>query len=119
MGVTAMFGGPGLPFTWSEFFRSYYSHNANTASNPAKRFSSFDLMYRVPGIRKWLTIYTDSLVGDEVSPLGSTRPMLNPGIYLPQAAETVQARTARRGIQSRSPPGHHVYRPPLPLRLYQ
>ncbi|MFY9950124.1 MAG: capsule assembly Wzi family protein [Candidatus Sulfotelmatobacter sp.] len=85
MGVTAMFGGPGLPFTWNEFFRSYYSHNANTASNPAKRFSSFDLMYRVPGVRKWLTVYTDSLVGDEVSPLGSTRPMLNPGIYLPQA----------------------------------
>jgi membrane-associated phospholipid phosphatase len=85
MGVTAMFGGPGLPFTWGEFFRSYYSHNANTASNPAKRFSSFDLTYRVPGIRKWLTIYTDSMVGDEVSSLGSTRPMLNPGIYLPQA----------------------------------
>jgi membrane-associated phospholipid phosphatase len=84
MGVTAIFGGPGLPFTWGEFFRSYYSHNANIASNPAKRFSSFDFTYRVPGLRKWLTIYTDSLVGDEVSPLGSTRPMLNPGIYLPQ-----------------------------------
>ena len=84
MGVTAIFGGPGLPFTWHEFFRSYYSHNANIASNPAKRFSSFDIIYRVPGLRKWLTVYTDSLVGDEVSPLGSTRPMLNPGVYLPQ-----------------------------------
>jgi hypothetical protein len=84
MGVTAMFGGPGLPFTFHELFRSYYSHSANIASNPAKRFSSFDIIYRVPGLRKWLTVYTDTLVGDEVSPLGSTRPMLNPGIYLPQ-----------------------------------
>jgi len=84
MGVTAIFGGPGLPFTWHEFFRSYYGHNANIASNPAKRFSSFDLTYRVPGLRNWLTVYTDSIVGDEVSPLGSTRPMLNPGVYLPQ-----------------------------------
>jgi membrane-associated phospholipid phosphatase len=84
MGVTAIFGGPGLPFTWHEFLRSYYSHSANIASNPAKRFSGFDLTYRVPGLRKWLTVYTDSLVGDEVSPLGSTRPMLNPGVYLPQ-----------------------------------
>jgi len=84
MGVTALFGGPGVPLTWAEFFRSYYSHNANIASNPAKRFSSFDFTYRVPGLRKWLTLYTDSMVGDEVSPLGSTRPMLNPGIYLPQ-----------------------------------
>jgi membrane-associated phospholipid phosphatase len=84
MGVTAIFGGPGLPFTWHEFVRSYYGHDANTATNPAKRFSSFDLTYRVPGLRNWLTLYTDSIVGDEVSPLGSTRPMLNPGIYLPQ-----------------------------------
>jgi membrane-associated phospholipid phosphatase len=84
MGVTAIFGGPGLPFTWHEFFRSYYGHNANIASNPAKRFSGFDFTYRVPGLRKWLTFYTDSLVGDEISPLGSTRPMLNPGLYLPQ-----------------------------------
>ncbi len=84
MGVTAIFGGPGLPFTWHEFWRSYYGHSANTASNPAKRFSSFDFTYRVPGLRNWLTVYTDSMVGDEISPLGSTRPMLNPGIYLPQ-----------------------------------
>jgi membrane-associated phospholipid phosphatase len=84
MGVTAIFGGPGLPFTWHEFFRSYYSHKVNIATNPAKRFSSFDFTYRFPGLRRWLTVYTDSLVGDEISPLGSTRPMLNPGLYLPQ-----------------------------------
>jgi membrane-associated phospholipid phosphatase len=84
MGVTAIFGGPGLPFTWHEFFRSYYGHNVNTATNPGKRFSSFDFTYRIPGLRRWLTLYTDSLVGDEISPIGSTRPMLNPGLYLPQ-----------------------------------
>jgi len=84
MGVTAIFGGPGLPFTWHEYLRSYYGHNANLASNPAKRFSSFDFSYRMPGLRRWLTVYMDSAVGDEISPLGSTRPLLNPGIYLPQ-----------------------------------
>jgi len=84
MGITAIFGGPGLPFTWSEFARSYYSHKNSTALNPAKRFSGFDISYRVPGLRKWLTIYNDSLVGDEISPIGSTRPMLSPGVHLPQ-----------------------------------
>jgi hypothetical protein len=83
-GLTAVFGGPGLPFTWSEFFRSYYGHDLNTATNPAKRFSGFDFVYRVPGLRRWVTLYTDSLVGDEISPLGSSRPMLNPGLYFPQ-----------------------------------
>lgn len=85
MGVTAIFGGPGLPFTWNEFVRSYYVHRQTIQSgNPAKRFSEFDFSYRVPGLRNWLTIYNDSLVGDEVSPIGSSRPLLNPGIYLPQ-----------------------------------
>ena len=84
MGVSAMFGGPGLPFNWHEFLASYYGHNANTAINPAKRFSSFDVTYRIPGLRKWLTLYNDSIVGDEISPIGSSRPMLNPGFYIPQ-----------------------------------
>ena len=85
MGVTAIFGGPGLPFTWSNFVRSYYVHKQSIqAGNPAKRFSAFDISYRVPGLRNWLTVYSDSLVGDEYSPIGSTRPLLNPGIYLPK-----------------------------------
>ena len=85
MGVTAMFGGPGLPFTWNEFVRSYYVHrNSVQEGNPAKRFSALDISYRVPHLRNWLTIYNDSLVGDQYSPLDSTRPVLSPGIYLPQ-----------------------------------
>ena len=84
MGVTAIFGGPGLPFTFGEFLKSYYSHRASNALNPAKRFSGFDFSYRIPHLRKWLTFYNDSMTGDEVSPIGSSRPLLNPGLYLPQ-----------------------------------
>jgi len=84
MGVTAMFGGPGLPFTWDNFLRTYYVHTPNARTNPGKRISSADFSYRVPGLRNWLTIYADSLVVDEISPLGSTRATVNPGIYLPQ-----------------------------------
>jgi hypothetical protein len=35
-------------------------------------------------LRKWLTLYGDSLVVDEISPIGSTRATVNPGVYLPQ-----------------------------------
>ena len=88
MGITAQFVGPGLPFTWRNFLRTFYVHNqtgptANNA-NPGKRISSLDFSYRVPGIRKWLTIYGDSLVVDEISPIGSKRATVNPGIYMPQ-----------------------------------
>jgi membrane-associated phospholipid phosphatase len=81
MGVTAQFAGPGLPFTFHNFLRTFYSHTSG-ADNPGKRLSSFDFSYRFPGLRKWLTVFNDALVVDEISPIGSTRPTLNPGIYL-------------------------------------
>ena len=102
MGVTAIFGGPGLPFTWGEFFRSYYSHKSSTSENPAKRFSSFDITYRVPGLRQWLTIYCDSMVGDEISPLGSTRPLLSPGVYLPQVPKIPNLELRFEGVKDPS-----------------
>jgi len=83
MGVTAMFGGPGLPVTFGNFFRTYYVHSNTAANNPGKRISEADFSYRIPHLRNWLTFYFDSLVTDEVSPIGSTRANVNPGIYMP------------------------------------
>jgi hypothetical protein len=83
-GYTAQFGGTGNPFTWGNFVRTFYAHSASVSNNPGKRLSQFDFTYRIPGLRDWLTLYTDSLVIDEYSPIGSTRPQINPGIYLPQ-----------------------------------
>ncbi len=84
LAYTSQFGGTGNPFTWHSFFRSFYSHTSSITNNPAKRLGEFDFSYRMPGLRNWLTLYTDSMVIDEYSPLGSTRPQINPGIYLPQ-----------------------------------
>jgi membrane-associated phospholipid phosphatase len=84
MGVTAMFGGPGLPVTFGNFFRTYYLHSPTAANDPGKRTSAADLTYRIPGLRNWLTFYMDSLVVDEISPIGSTRASVNPGIYVPR-----------------------------------
>jgi hypothetical protein len=84
MGITAMFGGPGLPVTFDNFFRTYYVHSNTAANNPGKRISEADFSYRVPHLRNWLTFYFDSLVTDEVSPIGSTRANVNPGIYMPR-----------------------------------
>ncbi len=116
MGVTAIFGGPGLPFTWHEFVRSYYVHKQSIqAGNPAKRFSEFDFSYRVPGLRNWLTIYNDSLVGDEYSPIGSSRPLLNPGIYLPQLPKIPKMDLRVEGLKepfeagNEFPPGFPYY----------
>jgi hypothetical protein len=112
MGVVVMFGGPGLPFTWGNFLRTYYVHSTSTAVNPGKRFSGFDFTYRVPGVRKWLTLYTDSLVVDEFSPIGSSRPSLNPGIYFPQIPKLQKLEFRVEGLKTSQaahidfPPGY-------------
>jgi membrane-associated phospholipid phosphatase len=100
MGITAQFAGPGLPFTWRNFLRTYYSHKASIAEKPGKRLSAFDLTYRVPGLRNWLTFYLDSLVVDEYSPLGSSRPSLELGVYLPQFPRIPQLELRVEGLRS-------------------
>jgi Capsule assembly protein Wzi/PAP2 superfamily len=84
LGFTAQFGGTGNPFTWGNFLRTFYSHRVGIANNPAKRLSEFDISYRIPGLRNWVQVYADAMVIDEYSPLGSTRPAINPGVYFPQ-----------------------------------
>lgn len=86
MGVTTVFGGPGMPFTARTFVRSlsWWNHNAGTSADAGDHRSSFDFSYRIPGVRSWLVIYGDALVEDEISPIGSSRPAFHPGIYLPR-----------------------------------
>jgi membrane-associated phospholipid phosphatase len=102
MGFTAQFGGPGLPFTFGNFVRTFYVHTQNTSTttgnNPAKRATNADFSYRVPGIRNWLTVYGDALTVDEISPIGSTRATVNPGIYVPQFPKIHQLEFRAEGI---------------------
>jgi hypothetical protein len=98
MGFTAQFGGQGNPFTWSNFLRTFYSHQASSTTNPAKRLSEFHFNYRVPGLRDWLQVYVDSMVIDEYSPIGSTRPAINPGLYFPRLPKLHQMDLRLEGI---------------------
>jgi hypothetical protein len=113
MGMTAMFGGPGLPVTFGNFFRTYYVHTPNLAKNPGKRFSAADITFRVPYLKNWLTLYLDSMVWDEISPIGSTRATVNPGIYMPQIPKIPKLELRAEGInESRTtefPPGFIYY----------
>ena len=44
-----------------------------------------DFSYRLPHLRKWLTLYSDNFSEDDVSPVvNPSRAMYNPGIYLSQ-----------------------------------
>ena len=87
---TAVWGGRGhVPVTLHSFLKSFFSLTApdapekNSRDDPGARFGSFDFSYRLPYARKWLTLYADGEVHDDVSPIDAPRrASWRPGLYL-------------------------------------
>ncbi len=89
---TVIWGGKGhVPITIGSFLKSFFSvQNVSAAEklsrgDPGARFGTFDFSYRLPYMRQWLTLYTDSLVHDDTSPISAPRRAgIRPGLYLSQ-----------------------------------
>jgi hypothetical protein len=91
---TVIWGGEGhVPITFGTFFRSFFSitdtENDPSAKNsrrdPGARFSDFNFSYRLPFVRKYLTLTLDSITHDDVTPISAPRRAgYRPGIYLSQ-----------------------------------
>jgi len=87
---TAIWGGKGhSPITIHTFLKSFFSVTAPqmnvkfSRDDPGARFGAFDFSYRLPFVRNWLTLYSDSEVHDDVSPIDAPRrAAIRPGIYL-------------------------------------
>jgi capsule assembly protein Wzi/PAP2 superfamily protein len=85
VGRTGVFGGPDFPVTLGTIKLSLFSStNAQgRGKDPGDRRSTADFSYKIPGLRKWLTLYDESFVEDEISPIGYPRRAAhNPGLYL-------------------------------------
>jgi len=78
------------PVNLHSFLRSFFSFVAAptnkikySTADPGARFGAFDFSYRLPFVRKWLTLYSDSEVHDDVSPVDAPRrASYRPGLYL-------------------------------------
>ena len=86
---TIIWGGEGIePITLHTFLKSFLSFSAagpaeGTRDSPGARFGAFDFSYRLPYARNWLTLYCDSEVHDDVSPIDAPRrASWRPGLYL-------------------------------------
>jgi len=85
-----VFGGTGhVPLTFGSFWNAFTSLNDVPPSvkfsrnDPGARHASFDFSYRLPKLRRWVTLYSDSLVHDDVSPISAPqRAAWNPGFYI-------------------------------------
>jgi hypothetical protein len=88
---SAIFGGVGHPLTAHTIFRSFFSGSSTggttygSATDPGDRRSGFDFRWRLPYLRRYVTVYSDSLADDEPNPLASPRRSAwAPGLYLTQ-----------------------------------
>ena len=88
---SVIWGGKGhAPITLHTFLRSFFSTTAptdvavkNGPEDPGARFAAFDFTYRLPFVRNWLTLYSDSEVHDDVSPIDAPRrAAIRPGLFL-------------------------------------
>ncbi len=87
---TVIWGGKGhVPITVKSFLRSFFSVAGVDPSvkmsrlDPGARFSTFDFNWRVPWQNHLITIYTDSLVHDNVFPVSNPgRAGIRPGLFL-------------------------------------
>lgn len=85
---TAEFAGVGRALTPAAVFNSYfdYLHSSvlyGSNDNPGKRNGGFYFSYRLPFVRDWLSIYSDSISDDDPSPIASPRRAgIDTGIYL-------------------------------------
>jgi hypothetical protein len=89
---TVIWGGKGhVPITLHSFLKSFFSvQNVTLAEklgrdDPGARFGAFDFTYRLPFVRKWLTLYADSDAHDDVSPISAPRrAAIRSGLFLTQ-----------------------------------
>jgi hypothetical protein len=87
---TVIWGGAGHePITLHTFLKSFFDINDTTSAekfsrnDPGARFTAFDMSYRLPFMRRWLTFYTDSEAHDDVTPPSAPRrAAYRPGLYL-------------------------------------
>jgi membrane-associated phospholipid phosphatase len=83
--ISNVWGGDGVPITFSSFRRSLSVGNTTPGNpfDPGDRRTGFDFKYRIPGLRRWLTLYNDSMAEDEINPIGYPRRSSHaPGVYL-------------------------------------
>ena len=84
--AAVVFAGGPTPLTWHTFGKSFTPFNVSTsptAEDITFGNSGLDFTLRVPGLRNWLTFYTEALVRDEFSPIAYWRnSAIWSGLYL-------------------------------------
>lgn len=89
---TIIFGGQGhAPVTLHTFLKGFFDTSDTTSAekfsrdDPGARYSVFNFSYRLPFVRKYATLYLDSMAHDDVTPISAPRrAAYRTGVYISQ-----------------------------------
>jgi hypothetical protein len=77
------------PITLHTFFKTFFDFSDTTEAekysrdDPGARYSVFNFSYRLPFLRRYVTLYTDSIAHDDVTPISAPRrAAYRPGVFL-------------------------------------
>ena len=97
LSYTTIFAGEGVPATLGTFVNSLFDTGGDLpgGSSKSSRFTGLDFSYRIPKLRKWLTLYGDGFTHDQIIffidpkarplPFGyPERAVWRAGIYVPR-----------------------------------
>jgi hypothetical protein len=128
---SVIWGGKGHePINVHTFLRSFFSTanvtpaQKNSPQDPGARFASFDFSWRLPWLTHWITLYSDSLVHDDVSPIDAPRHAgVRPGIYLSRLPGISRLDFRMEGVNtdpetSRSDGGQYLYYEQIQVQGY-
>jgi len=118
------------PITIHSFLKSFFS-TANVSGaekfsrdDPGARFASFEFNWRLPWLNHWLTLYTDSMIHDDVSPIDAPRHAgVRPGLYLSRIPGIPRLDLRFEGVNTntdsgRSMGGHYLYQEGVQVQGY-
>jgi len=107
--LTSLFAGEGIPFTAYTFFKSIGSlgHGLpGSPGDPGDRRSGFDLSYRLPKLRNWVTFYADGFADDQPSPVAYwDRSAWTAGIYVSHFPKVPRLDLRLEGVYTDVPAG--------------
>jgi membrane-associated phospholipid phosphatase len=119
-GLTNLFAGAGVPLTWTTFGRTLFSTSTGnpgcyhigpgcSSIDPGDRRSGFDMTYRLPGLRNWVTFYTDSFTDDQFSPVAYfDRSANSAGLYFARLPKLPNISLQVEGVYTDNPIGGNV-----------
>jgi hypothetical protein len=89
---TIIFGGEGhAPVTLHTFLKGFFDFSDTTGAekysrdDPGARYSDFNFSYRLPFVRRYATLYIDSIAHDDVTPISAPRrAAYRTGLYISQ-----------------------------------